>query len=260
MGTGVIRASSAPKPEWHLLQPVHAPAGRTSPALSYDSQRKVAVLFGGSYSWTSSGAWVALNDTWEWDGSDWLQRHPAVSPPARLDSAMAYDPERGTTVLFGGQDQNLMYSDTCEWNGQHWRQVSPMTSPPARCSFGMFYDPQRQAVVIYGGFAREEDSSPGETKNVFFDDAWEWDGQNWSQISQGSPRADDVFAIVYDQARGLPILMDGSGLWYWQVDGWQPHNSGNDPPGRFSSRGFILYGGLDSQNDLLSDTWAYAEP
>ena len=64
--------------------------------MAYDSQRGRVVLFGG---YGDSGG---LADTWEWDGSTWVERTPATSPPARSGHAMAYDSQRGRVVLFGG--------------------------------------------------------------------------------------------------------------------------------------------------------------
>jgi hypothetical protein len=44
----------------------------------------------------------AFSDTWTWDGTTWTQQHPATSPPARGQAAMACDAATGTAVLFGG--------------------------------------------------------------------------------------------------------------------------------------------------------------
>lgn len=42
-----------------------------------------------------------LDDMWEWNGSDWLQRTPPTSPPARADSWIVYDSLRHRSVMFG---------------------------------------------------------------------------------------------------------------------------------------------------------------
>jgi len=59
------------------------------------------------------GGW-GLADTWEWDGSQWVQRTPATSPPPRWGGhAMAYDSLRGRVVLFGGSNgYNSYLGDT----------------------------------------------------------------------------------------------------------------------------------------------------
>jgi hypothetical protein len=43
-----------------------------------------------------------LNDTWEWNGTNWTQIITPVAPSARIASAMAYDPIGGGIVLFSG--------------------------------------------------------------------------------------------------------------------------------------------------------------
>ena len=52
--------------------------------------------YGGSY----------RGDTWEWDGTVWVDKTPATSPSARDAHAMAYDSARGRIVLFGGTEAN----------------------------------------------------------------------------------------------------------------------------------------------------------
>ena len=60
-------------------QPAQSPPGRVNIpcAMLFDSGRNRTVLFGG----LSAAGY--LNDTWEYNGANWTQRSPAVSPPAR---------------------------------------------------------------------------------------------------------------------------------------------------------------------------------
>jgi hypothetical protein len=62
--------------------------------MAFDWARERVVLFGG----IGPGGFVS--DTWEWDGTDWIQRFPAISPPATEQLAMTYDLARGRLVLF----------------------------------------------------------------------------------------------------------------------------------------------------------------
>ena len=78
--------------------PLSRPQVRWNSPLAYDSSRGRVVMFGG----TDSSASRNLADTWEWDGTNWIQRAPATSPTARAGHAMAYDSIRGRVVLFGG--------------------------------------------------------------------------------------------------------------------------------------------------------------
>jgi hypothetical protein len=94
---------------------------RSSPASAYDAARGRTVLFGGRPTDAT---------TFEWDGTAWTQRRPAVSPSARYEHAMAYDAARGRVVLFGGQDPIGRLADTWEWDGSQWLQAMPAASPP----------------------------------------------------------------------------------------------------------------------------------
>src|SRR5262249_16934915 len=65
--------------DWSPGGGAHAPPARCQHALVYDSARGRIVLFGGF----RSSSPQALQDTWEWDGTDWTQRGTASSPPGR---------------------------------------------------------------------------------------------------------------------------------------------------------------------------------
>jgi hypothetical protein len=91
--------------------------------MAYDAARGQVVLFGGS-----DGSRL-LNDTWVWDGTNWVQKFPANAPPARLAHAMAYDAARGQVVLFGGASFGS-FSDTWVWDGTNWVQKFPGDQPP----------------------------------------------------------------------------------------------------------------------------------
>gem|GEM_PF-1063302 len=78
-----------------MVNPI-SPGPRLGHGLCYDAKAKQVVLFGG---FDKRG--TPLSDTWGWDGVKWFLL--AVSgPPARKWPAMAYDPQRGETILFGG--------------------------------------------------------------------------------------------------------------------------------------------------------------
>src|SRR5690348_272451 len=91
LATGALPATAAA--QWAQASAFGPPA-RNDHALAYDSHRGCTVMFGGA------AFSPALADTWEWDGTRWQQKLPAVAPPARTGHAMAYDSIRGRTVLF----------------------------------------------------------------------------------------------------------------------------------------------------------------
>jgi len=79
--------------------------------MAYDAARNRVVLFGGKSSLS------LLKDTWEWDGTNWTQATPWMSPSARLDHAMAYDVRRRRMVLFGGTNSGYSLNDMWEYPG-----------------------------------------------------------------------------------------------------------------------------------------------
>jgi hypothetical protein len=103
----------------------------------YDSKREVVVLFGNG-------------QTWEWAGGDWMQRHPANSPPAVRLHAMAYDAQLGRTVLFSGQ-QAPYEKDTWFWDGVDWTRLQTSVLPLERETHAMAFDAARGNVVLFGG-------------------------------------------------------------------------------------------------------------
>jgi hypothetical protein len=106
------------------------------------------VLFGGA-----GAAFPYLADTWEWDGTDWVQRAPANAPGGRYGHALAYDGARGRVVLFAGYFGPQ--SDTWEWDGTTWF-LRPVVGPSPRFNHAMAYDSARGRVVLFGAEAFAE--------------------------------------------------------------------------------------------------------
>ena len=225
--------------------------------MAYDAARQRIVLFGGGV----SNTW--LNDTWEWDGTNWIQCRPITSPPARGFHAMAYDAARRRIVLFGGWVFPQLLNDTWEWDGQSWIPCTPKTSPAGRIDHTLVYDPTRQRTVLFAGNGW-----------VAFNDTWEWDGIDWMACypkSSPSPRANH--ASAYDVARQRVVLFGGliqttclNDTWEWDGIDWTARNTAASPAPR-QGHGMaydvvkgvmVLFGGLDSTPTELGDTWEYA--
>lgn len=96
---------------WRELHPATLPPARDLTAMVYDQARGRMVMFGGR-----TANYTFLNDTWEFNGTAWIQRLPANSPSARTSHTMAYDSVRQRVVLFGGFDGGWP-ADTWEWDG-----------------------------------------------------------------------------------------------------------------------------------------------
>src|SRR5688572_24355113 len=59
----------------------------------------------------------------------WTQR---PLPEGRVEHAIAHDPTRGHTLLFGGRGAAGVLADTWEWDGAAWHRLLPAYSPHAR--------------------------------------------------------------------------------------------------------------------------------
>ncbi|MDQ6852791.1 MAG: hypothetical protein M3046_03710, partial [Actinomycetota bacterium] len=92
---------------------------------TYDAARKLIVLVT-----PGPTQQATLLQTWTWDGTVWTRRDPALSPPARAESLLAYDPSRRVALLQGGLSRDSL-TDTWEWDGITWSQRKPVHPPAA---------------------------------------------------------------------------------------------------------------------------------
>ncbi len=77
---------------WTQRFPTNSPPVRDFAAMTYDEQRGVIILFGGS---------PGLSDEWTWNGSNWAQQ-AGPRPTARMGTSMAFDVSNTAPLLFGG--------------------------------------------------------------------------------------------------------------------------------------------------------------
>jgi hypothetical protein len=226
----------------------------------YDVARGRCVLFGG----LDTGSSRARDETWEWDGTRWDQRSPAVRPAARFAHAMAYDSARGRTVLFGGRDEwSRPFGDTWEWDGTVWTRLFPVTGPTPSWGRAMTYDSWRNRTLLYDG------------------QTWEWDGANWTQrFPNRSPGHRPDTHLSFDSARGRAVLFGGrisgypgtpvADTWEWDGTDWTLFLPPRYPEwGRYGhtlvydvdGRRTLLFGGFDfGGNDLWAWDGTYWTP
>jgi hypothetical protein len=242
---------------------VAVPQGQTGPSaryghtMAYDSVRQCVVMFGGN----SNGQWPggSLGDTWEWNGTTWLQQSPTASPSPRGHGPLTYDSARGVCVMFGGYDGTAL-GETWEWNGTDWTQRNPAASPAARYHHAMVFDSLRNRTVLFGGNAL---SNLGDT--------WEYDGQSWTErVPVSAPSARHHHGMAFDSQRGVTVLFGGhdgttetSDTWEWNGANWSQRSSLNSPSPR-SCPGMtfdgqrnrvVLFGGWSGS--FFGDTWEW---
>ncbi len=194
----------------------------------------------------------------------WWEEASTTGPAPRADPAMAYDPVRQRTVLFGGQDvpDDVYFNDTWEWDGAEW-ELKSTTGPPPRRGAGMTYDPELGAIVLYGG------GDLGATK---YSDFWVWDGATWTELDAAAPPGERFSVhLAYDTARQRLVLWGGikhdglaSDTWEWDGANWEEVAAAG-PPGRYyfgmaydeTRQRTVVVGGWGESVSALRDVWEW---
>jgi hypothetical protein len=231
------------------------PQERFSTAMAYDSFRNVVVMTSGRFD-----TFEGIRDTWEWNGTGWLQRRTATQndPGGRFGHAVAYDSHRKRLVLFGGRNLGTVAGDTWEWDGERWQLKLLFGGPSARDQHTMVYDTVRRETILFGGF---DTTNNRET--------WAWNGTTWTLKSNTGPAARVAHAMAWDENRGVAVMFGGVGgtrfrdIWEWNGSTWTLRANNAGPSARDSHtmafdpvRGeTLVFGGDDGA--FRQDTWAW---
>lgn len=169
---------SAPPADTSFQPAGGAPPGYLRGGLAFDSDRNRLVHFGGYHPLAGGQDLQAYGATWEWNGERWIGVADS-GPSPRYAVAMAYDPERHVTVMYGGHgacgDGGLVCcDDTWTWDGVSWKQVSG-ASPGARRGALLAWDSSRRELVLVGGTSCDEPPLPNRTM-------WRFDGTTWREV------------------------------------------------------------------------------
>ena len=113
--------------DWTAQALGQIPPSRSLYGMDYDATLERVVMFGGF----GQGCFDKFSspycgDTWQWDGSQWLDVTPAdasASPSARYGFAYVYDSQLGQIVMFGGATTSVFANDTWTWDGTAWTQL-----------------------------------------------------------------------------------------------------------------------------------------
>jgi hypothetical protein len=253
---------------WSKLHPTNRPPAANQPVMAYDGATRQLVLFGGVLIPPSSSNSnpTYSKTTWLWNGRNWSEAHPALSPPARCDAVMAFDPKSGQLLLFGGASFSN-FGDTWSWTGSTWRQLHPSASPPDSFAQALAYDPVDGGLVLLGGVPELGEQTP-------FLGTWLWNGKTWAELSPAdSPRPRADAGLGWDQSARVLVAFGGfdqsyvqlSDTWIWTGTTWaELHPSEfperRAPGGQFAydpkTHQFVLFGGFKgSGRPSYGDTW-----
>lgn len=182
------------------------PSARTGTRMVFDESSGFTILFGGL---TASDAGTVLTyeptDTWLWNGERWLQRYPVHNPQGRSSHAMVFDPIQSRIVLFGGRTHNTDLNDTWVFQNNDWTPITTTDAPAPRSLAGAAFDRNRNRLVLFGG-AHSVVATNGTVTTTNYYDTWEFDGTNWTKISDNGPSVVRPL-LVYDEARQQMLMI-----------------------------------------------------
>lgn len=261
---------------WSALHPAVNPIGRGDGMFVYDERADSFILFGGWHE-EVNGAYIRLHDTWLFSlqNSSWTEHHPTVSPSARSDSEVAYDPLVDTVLLVGGFSGSAYLGDIWSYtlSDDTWSSRPAAVEPSPRADGRLVYIDGQDRFILFGG---NDYSGPNHTFHHLADTwTYSWNSNVWKPLTlKDGPRARDYPMFAFDPVTKLALLTGGFGngtilndLWAFDItsDAWVDFTPTISPPPRFAATGgfdrmnhvLVLFSGL-ANTGLLADTWHYA--
>jgi hypothetical protein len=237
-------------------------------APSVSPVQDMSALPGGGILLHDGGALQGSASTWTWRRGTWelAASLAADGPSPRNGHALASDPDRGRTVLFGGFRDGADLDDTWEFDGTRWRRLSPparsdaATRPPARFAASTAFDSARGELLVHGG--EDADGASSETRA--------WDGSRWRRAAAAVPSRRTWGSMAYDPLRARTVLFGGIGpdgvagdTLEWDGAAWTRVASAGPAP-RYAHelaydpvrRRIVLFGGRDATS-VMRDLWEW---
>lgn len=128
---------------------------RRDHAMVFDTANGPRLLLFGGRGCLRGQTCAPMSDVWERKSGGWQAVSSPQPPPGRWGHGMAFDSDRGHTVVFGGRTETGVLGDTWELTvgGQWERTVPEGKGPPARAHAAMAFDSSRGVTVLFGGLA-----------------------------------------------------------------------------------------------------------
>lgn len=222
--------------QWHRI---HPPASPGTGALVYDPTRSACVL--------ATGSPLSL---WTWDGSQW-NLLDANGPVGAFD--LTFDPGHGRLVAYGITSAPTA-SATFEFAANGWTPIAT----PASFSLGWRLGYDGIGLLRLGAAELPEG-------------IWRLEGTVWRQLLPAQPRPRTNAALAsWPTRRGVLVFGGNVGgvtlddTWILG-DTWKRQQPAHSPSPRRQASiawspadlAFVLFGGIDQQFTVLTDTWLW---
>jgi hypothetical protein len=187
---------------------------------------------------------------------------PAVSPPAREDAAMAYDPATSQVVMYGGRGNltNPFLADTWVWDGSVWHQTNTDNGGGHGLDLpAMAYDQATSQLVLVTNYA-EGNNAVGRIATHL------WNGTGWDLVHPTSdlPLGGTIAGMVYQPSTSEMILVveqfdlqttsHTTQTWSWDGHNWTQLHPATDLPAAATPMAYDATTGLVIREGLGGET------
>lgn len=204
--------------QWKQLSIDDGPSARARHSMTYGDG--LAWMFGGRWGETGStdGEFIAYDELWTFDldSETWQEIKPdGDKPPARANSAIAWDSKRDVLWVWGG---NVVVGREFRAAADLWR-YDPDTNrwteltvdalePIPRLYHSLVYDERRDQLIVYGG------ADPSSTNFIPDEAVWglSLEDLTWSRLDADANRRPDSRywqGMVLDKAGDRLVMMGG---------------------------------------------------
>ena len=194
------------------------PPARYLSLMAYDPTRGYHVHFGGARNW------IAIADTYTFDGTGWTARPSASTPPARAQGSVAFVPTHVSNgapvamdkvVIFGGDPYpNDPYPEAlCDmhaWNGATWERIVATNQGPCLVGATMAWDVPSEGnprLSVAGGYVRADGIPNFDTWYFAFRDST---SGTWARAPDATCAPLDGALGAYDVPSGQLVFFGGS--------------------------------------------------
>jgi hypothetical protein len=160
--------------KWRNMRPLPTAHPRPLRCASYDTDRRVIVLFGGEGS--HEGTWTY--DPWT---NEWKRMSPPSEPAPRSGGNMAYDQKHKLHILFGAQFDDDQHTWAYDLAKNEWRDMQPAEMPPTDKNDAVLtYDAAAEKVLAIAKVTTGKDDDATHALETWAYDAGE---NHWKKMN-----------------------------------------------------------------------------
>jgi len=155
---------------WVEMKPKLVPRARKSPGLAYHARSGKIVLWGGS---DSVGNAVDSKHVYNWDGKNWTQITPKITPPTNggLMISDPFSPDVLHLAPYRGGGSSKKQDFLWKWNGLNWSKISLL---PSWGGDRIAPFPPAKQVIAMGSWQLPKGKDNRHT--------WAWDNKQWKIV------------------------------------------------------------------------------